>query len=311
MDGDYNKKFIQRDVRKRKYALPHDLGSPTEAPLEKINAYTWQNANRWKDLNSKYVLQIYRAYYYSGKKDHDFLAESWTGITQAISYLSALDVDGDGLPENENFPDQTFDNWLMQGASAYCGILRLASLQAGVQIAEILGEKEQAKEWRLLLKRAKDALNRKLWNDRYFRFDEHSEDIMTAQLSGQWFLEQMHLPGVLTNRQIDIALRHIYRSNLQLSRGGGGLVNGRTSSGQPVSMPQGNDAWVGVNYAFACHLLLRGQRRRAERLLRLVIDLLWGGGMLFRTPEAWDAEGNYIASLYLRPGVIWALEDWY
>jgi non-lysosomal glucosylceramidase len=312
VSGEHNKKFIQRDLRKRRHALPHDLGSPLEAPWAKLNAYIWQNANRWKDLNSKYVLQVYRAYYYDGKKDHEFLAECWPGLLKAIEYLSAFDKDADGLPENENFPDQTFDNWLMRGTSAYCGILRLASLQAGVQIAEILDKKEQAKKWRLYLKKAKDSLNRKLWNGRYFNFDEYSSDVMAAQLAGQWFLEQMHLPGVLEPAQINAALKHIYRSNfLSMKNGLYGLVNGRTAGGQPVKMPQGNDAWTGVNYAFAGHLLIRGQRRKAEKLLRRVNDLLYKKGMLFRTPEGWDTRNKFVASMYMRPGVIWALADWY
>ena len=31
-------------------------------------------------------------------------------------------------------------------------------------------------------------------------------------------------------------------------------------------------------------------------------------GYWFRTPEAWDITGNYRASMYMRPGAIWAME---
>jgi len=312
VSGVHNKKFIRQDFRKRRFALPHDLGSPTESPWEKINAYTWQNANRWKDLNSKYVLQIYRAYYYSGKKDHVFLEETWEGVAQAIKYFDQLDIDNDGLPENEAFPDQTFDNWLMRGTSAYCGILRLAALQAGIQIASVINKKEQAAQWRLLLKKAKDSLYKKLWNGKYFCFDETSNLIMSAQLSGQWFLEQLHLPAVLDNEHIDTALKNIYQHNfLGFHFGQYGLVNGRLADGLPVKIGQGDDCWTGINYMLAGHLLLRGKRLRAEYLLHQVIKFLHRGGMLFRTPEAWDTAGNYTASMYMRPGVIWALADWY
>ncbi|MER3515067.1 MAG: hypothetical protein C4310_12365, partial [Chloroflexota bacterium] len=47
-------------VRKRPGAVPHDLGSPREAPWLRPNAYTWQDSNIWKDLNSKFVLQVWR-----------------------------------------------------------------------------------------------------------------------------------------------------------------------------------------------------------------------------------------------------------
>jgi non-lysosomal glucosylceramidase len=32
-------------------------------------------------------------------------------------------------------------------------------------------------------------------------------------------------------------------------------------------------------------------------------------GLWFRTPEAYDREGNFRASIYLRPLAIWAIEE--
>jgi hypothetical protein len=31
-------------------------------------------------------------------------------------------------------------------------------------------------------------------------------------------------------------------------------------------------------------------------------------GYWFRTPEAWDVNGNFRASMYMRPAAIWAME---
>ena len=135
---------------------------------------------------------------------------------------------------------------------------------------------------------------------------------MAAQLAGQWFLEQLHLPGVLPDAQVDTVLHTVYQTNfLAVDNGRCGLVNGRTSGGLPVKIAQGNDAWAGVNYALAGHLLIRGRRRHAEKILRCVNNWLYSRGMLFRTPEGWDADGKFVASMYMRPGAIWALQDWY
>lgn len=38
-----------------------------------------------------------------------------------MKHLSQFDKDGDGVIENENFADQTYDVWLVDGISAYCG----------------------------------------------------------------------------------------------------------------------------------------------------------------------------------------------
>jgi uncharacterized protein (DUF608 family) len=39
-------------------AVPHDIG--LNDPWFEVNSYALQNSNRWKDLNPKFVLQIYR-----------------------------------------------------------------------------------------------------------------------------------------------------------------------------------------------------------------------------------------------------------
>jgi non-lysosomal glucosylceramidase len=31
-------------------------------------------------------------------------------------------------------------------------------------------------------------------------------------------------------------------------------------------------------------------------------------GYWFRTPEAWDVNGNFRASMYMRPAAVWAME---
>ena len=46
--------------RKCPGALPHDVGGPLDDPLLRVNAYRYQDINIWKDLNCKYVLQLWR-----------------------------------------------------------------------------------------------------------------------------------------------------------------------------------------------------------------------------------------------------------
>lgn len=308
--GDKAQQFIQRDQRKHKGAVPHDIGAPGEDIWHMLNAYTWQNANRWKDLNSKFILMLYRAYYYAGKKDRDFLQETWPALVLALSYLDKLDKDGDHLPENEAFPDQTFDNWLMRGTSAYCGILRLAAYQVGIQIADILEKREIAREWRLHLKQAKDSLEKKLWNGHYYNYDEHSTDIMAAQLMGQWYLDQLHLPEVITVSHTAAVFKTIYHMNFRkFARDKYGVVNGRTSKGHEVACSQGNDVWLGVNYALAGHLLTHGWQKEATKILEAVVRTTYTRGFQFRSPESWDKDDKFMASMYMRPGAIWAAMD--
>src|SRR2546423_11581300 len=130
---------LQVRLRKAKGAVPHDLGVPEEDPFKLPNAFSRQNTNDWKDLNSKFVLMIYRDYVFTGKKDVAFLRYTWPAVQEALEHLRQYDRAGDGQPQGDNDPDQTYDEWIVHGESAYCGGLWLASLRAGEEIAEALG----------------------------------------------------------------------------------------------------------------------------------------------------------------------------
>lgn len=56
----YDGKIMPRKV---KNCVPHDLGDADEEPFTLINCYHIHNVNDWKDLNTKFVLQVYRDYY--------------------------------------------------------------------------------------------------------------------------------------------------------------------------------------------------------------------------------------------------------
>ena len=56
------------------------------------------------------------------------------------------DRDGDGLPEHDGIPDQTYDTWPMHGPSAYGGSLWLAALRAGSATRRWRGAR-----WQLLI----------------------------------------------------------------------------------------------------------------------------------------------------------------
>ena len=129
-------------TRKVAGAAPHDLGSPFEDPVVNPNQYNYQDVSNWRDLNSKYVLMIWRDYELTGATDVEFLQSSWPAVKQAMEHLKQYDTDGDGLIENGGFPDQTYDDWTAEGESAYTGSLYLAALKATARIAEKLGDTE-------------------------------------------------------------------------------------------------------------------------------------------------------------------------
>src|SRR6267142_794451 len=76
--------------RKTKGAVPHDMGVPNEDPFFQVNQFSWQDTNGWKDLNSKFVLMVYRDYVLTGSTDKDFLKYSWPAVQEALIYLEKL-----------------------------------------------------------------------------------------------------------------------------------------------------------------------------------------------------------------------------
>ena len=74
-----------------------------------MNEPGWQDTNDWKDLNSKFVLMVYRDYVLTGKTDTAFLRDMWPAMQVAIEYLRQFDHGG-GIPENSGYPDQTYDS---------------------------------------------------------------------------------------------------------------------------------------------------------------------------------------------------------
>ncbi len=70
------------------------------------------------------MLQVYRDFI--ATNDYKFLRELWPVVKETMEYALQFDVDGDGVLDNENFPDQTYDTWAAEGCSAYSGGLWLA-----------------------------------------------------------------------------------------------------------------------------------------------------------------------------------------
>jgi non-lysosomal glucosylceramidase len=72
---------------------------------------------------------------------------------------------------------------------------------------------------------------------------------------------------------------------------------------------QSAEVWVGTTYALAAFMLGRGLTDEGWETARGAAAVTYERGLWFRTPEAYDRDGNYRASLYLRPLAIWAIEE--
>ncbi|MEL6246577.1 MAG: GH116 family glycosyl hydrolase [Cyanobacteria bacterium J06627_15] len=336
-----------RAIRKAKGATPHDLGAPNEHPWQATNYTSYQDCNQWKDLPSDFVIQVYRAYQMTGADDVDFLVDCWPAVVETLAYLKQFDQDGDSLPENGGAPDQTFDDWRLQGVSAYCGGLWLAALGSAIAIAQALEAHDQAPgnltvlraQYQRWYDQGRKLFHKKLWNGRYYRLDtgSGSDVVMADQLCGQFFARLLGLPDIVSPEFADSALNAIYdacfvKFNHYVSTHAApqnqkfegaqsgyfsaaelGMKIGAANGVRPDGSPQNPDdthqleVWTGINFGLAAFLAQMGYPERALEITEAVVQQVYRYGLQFRTPEAITALGTFRACHYLRPMAIWGV----
>ncbi len=325
--------------------VPHDIGSPRKRPWVILNAFDWQNANVWKDINPKFPLRAYRDFLATGARDIGFLMKMFQASVVALDTLESRFGDRvTHVPLNEGIPDQTYDTWRMKGESAYVGLLWLAGLKATVRMGETLAAfglsragdldiPEILVKYRGWFDSGRASL-RKLWDERagYFHIDASVDDVMTDQLFGVWYAGMLGLEAdgrdpIVPPAEVKRALRTIYEKNV-LGFGGGlmGAVNGRKADGRQLLSQQGDEVWVGTAYAFAANCVLNGlvaEGMHTAYGLYHVVYSPYGQGYFFKTPEAylnpdeavWNdpaakyGERTFRAMKYMRPGAVWALYE--
>jgi non-lysosomal glucosylceramidase len=299
--------------RKQAGAVPHDVGWYDEDPWNLLNGYFMHNTNEWKDLNPKFVLQVYRDYFVT--HDQQLLVDTWEAVCMAMETLLRHDHDGDGLIENAGLPDQTYDVWTVSGPSAYTGGLWLASLSAIAAIAGLLGKTDQAARWQGIYEKGKIAYETKLWNGRYYNYDSsrsHQHDsIMADQLAGQWYALACGLPAVVDRQHARSALKTVFDYNvMQLHKGEMGAMNGMRPDGKiDRTSIQSQEVWTGTSYALAAAMLQAGLKDEAFKTAEGVCKTTYyRTGYWFQTPEAWDEKADFRALTYMRPLAIWAMQ---
>ena len=306
-------------ARKVGGATPHDLGAPNERPWDATNYTAYQDCNLWKDLASDFVLQVWRTFKLAPSgEDLRFLADCWPAAVQALRYLKSFDANNDGLPDNGGAPDQTFDDWPLQGVSAYCGALWIAALEAALAIAQQLqlamgldtsAEQREFSGW---LEQSRANFDRLLWNGEYYNIDAESGTpvVMADQLCGDFYARLLGLQSVVADERSLSTLKAVKESCFEGFQGGRlGVANGLRRDGTPLD-PNGThplEVWTGINFGIASYYRLMGDTETALAITGAVVNQVYAGGLQFRTPEAITGGNTFRACHYLRAMAIWAL----
>lgn len=85
-------------------------------PFILVNSYPIHDVSKWRDLNSKFILQTYRdALLREGSLDQEFVQDMYDVCHAVMMKTITTAVNNDGLIVNGGTPDQTFDAWVMTG----------------------------------------------------------------------------------------------------------------------------------------------------------------------------------------------------
>lgn len=300
--------------------IPHDMGNPRGEPWVETNAYVLHDTAEWRDLNLKFVLSCWRDYKMIVKrccesKAADILQYFYSQSEIIVrNALNDWDHDDDGMIENSGAADQTYDVWKMTGTSAYCGSLWLAALWSITCMAEELGEVKAQQYFEGVMERAKQAFVRKLWNGRYFTFDESPSNrgvIMADQLCGVWFQRMMGEETLISEAQVLSTLDAIYEHNVKMFASGEmGPVNGMFEDGEvDISSIQSEEVWTGTAYSVASFLIAKGRRSDGFDTAGGMFNTCWYRlGLQYQTPEAIYEKRYYRAIGYMRPLAVWAMQ---
>jgi len=306
--------------RKRPGVLPHDLGAPAEDPWVRSNAYDDIDPNRWKDLGPKFVLLVARYLAAVGWEDRGFLRAVWPSVRAAMETLSSQDRDGDGLPENEGIPDQTFDKWPMTGPSAYCAGLAIASLRAASALAAWCGDPGKARAYDAWRRKAVASYRSTLWRGDTVRYDasEASETwVMAGQLSGDFGALVAGFDTTLSREETRRVLETILRSCARETEGreagvcnGAAIVREGKRQGVDPDNRHAREVWPGIAFGVASHLVLSGLADEGTALAATLARVIYEDHpFAFNIPEAWLPDGRFRGASYMRASAVWAVEE--
>ncbi len=253
----------------------------------------WSDAAHYAE-EPTFLTRLWRAYLWFS--DATWLSQSYEQALAAANYAYRHDHFEALL--NSKKGNQSYDEWMMPGVSAYVNIAWLHALYALERMgrtlnrpAPVAGSSAGGLRVRVL-----ENLEQRLWTDQlggyyrcFFRTPGASnasvpDAVFTDQLFGRWvLLIDQESAGVLPKEHVESALRTIYSNNLLEDAGTGfrGWVNAKLPDGAPdtASGYHARTCWLGAQLDLASLLGSVGDETRSLDVF-LSVEKSLGGNHL-------------------------------
>jgi uncharacterized protein (DUF608 family) len=269
----------------------------------------WSDAAHYAE-EPTFLTRLWRAYLWFG--DTRWLGTAYDQAVLAANYAYRHDHFEALL--NSKKGNQSYDEWMMPGVSAYVNIAWVHALYALERIGRTLNRPAPVAGSSAggLRARALENLEQRLWTDElggyyrcFFRTPGAAdasvpEAVFTDQLFGRWVLLVDHdSAGVLPAGRVESALRTIHANNLleDADTGFRGWVNGKLPNGEPDTQSgyHARTCWLGAQLDLASLFASVGDEARSLDVF-LSVERSLGGNHLAvgEWNRAVDAHGRVV-----------------
>lgn len=259
------------------------------------------------DVGIKFVLLAYRNYAMTG--NIVALRALYPRVKEVMGYVLLHDTNHDGLPEH-NGASTMYPNWAIYGANSYVSSLWIAALRAFTRIALALEDHREVNKYRLVLAKAVESFDKRLWNEeeKYYRLyhddtqGEHDHETLhegchTGQLAGQWYTLFLCLGRIVSSEKTSDALSAMCRLNEKDEGVAIAHMPDGTPCRNPPSLPQDPrtyNAWPAIDAAHysSLHIYQGKVDRGLYTVQKTYKNIHLQSSLTFNQPLEWDLKKN-------------------
>ncbi|WPJ97032.1 GH116 family glycosyl hydrolase [Coraliomargarita algicola] len=236
------------------------------------------------------ILNTYREHLCS--KDDSWLQSVWPKVKKGMDW--SIDY---WNPSRDGFMETTQHNTLdgdFSGCSSWIGSMYLAALEAAARMADIVGDRAVAAEYRKIRESGKQLQNKRLWNGEYYiqepgkkRSQDYLDGCHIDQILGEWWADQVEIdrcyPKERSRQAMESLLKYNFltdfhghslkpRQYCEVTDGGMKMITWPKNP-QPIpGMKYGDEVMTGFEYSAAVAMIQNGLLKEGLMVMKVIYD---------------------------------------
>ena len=236
------------------------------------------------------ILNTYREHLCSA--DESWLKSQWPKVKKTMTWaIKHWDPNQDGYMAN--IQHNTLDG-AFTGCSSWIGTLYLSALEAAARMAETMGDKTLAADYRKIRASGKKLQNDRLWNGEYYvqevgkeRAQDYLDGCHIDQILGEWWADQVGIDDNYPQDRAHMAMASLLKYNFladfhgqslkprqycEVEDGGMKMITWPKNP-QPIpGMKYGDEVMTGFEYGAAATMIQKGLLREGLMVVKAIAD---------------------------------------